>query len=167
MLELDSATVGAFGGEIALKERVAAFALALEAHAFTVNVPAPVEHAIVEQIVREHAGEYSLRPDDAPPPPEDRLSILRARRDALLRESDWTQLADAPVDQRKWALYREQLRNMDFDEANWPGPPGTDMTPEDEARINAHLGRSKGPTADDSTREEAKAQGERESTGRA
>lgn len=36
----------------------------------------------------------------------------RAKRDALLRESDWTQLPDAPVDRAAWAAYRQALRDV-------------------------------------------------------
>ena len=36
----------------------------------------------------------------------------RAQRDALLVASDWTQVADAPVDQAAWAMYRQSLRDI-------------------------------------------------------
>ena len=37
---------------------------------------------------------------------------LRIQRDKLLVESDWTQVADAPVDKQAWAEYRQQLRDF-------------------------------------------------------
>lgn len=37
---------------------------------------------------------------------------LRIQRDKLLVESDWTQVADAPVDQLAWAEYRQALRDF-------------------------------------------------------
>jgi hypothetical protein len=37
---------------------------------------------------------------------------IRSTRDHLLAESDWTQLADAPVDQAAWAAYRQALREI-------------------------------------------------------
>ena len=37
---------------------------------------------------------------------------VRAERDRLLAESDWTQIADAPVDQAAWAVYRQALRDL-------------------------------------------------------
>lgn len=40
---------------------------------------------------------------------------LRERRNALLLESDWTQLADAPLSQERklsWVAYRQALRDM-------------------------------------------------------
>jgi len=36
----------------------------------------------------------------------------RTQRDALLTASDWTQIADAPVDRQKWATYRKALRDV-------------------------------------------------------
>ena len=35
---------------------------------------------------------------------------IRTERDAKLAETDWTQVADAPVDQAAWASYRQSLR---------------------------------------------------------
>ena len=37
---------------------------------------------------------------------------VRAERDRLLAATDYTQLADAPVDATAWATYREALRNL-------------------------------------------------------
>ncbi len=37
---------------------------------------------------------------------------VRAARDRALSASDWTQVADAPVDQAEWAAYRQELRDL-------------------------------------------------------
>jgi len=37
---------------------------------------------------------------------------VRTQRDALLKDSDWTQVSDAPVDQSAWADYRQALRDL-------------------------------------------------------
>jgi len=37
---------------------------------------------------------------------------LRETRDQLLFATDWTQVADAPVDQAMWAEYRQKLREL-------------------------------------------------------
>ena len=37
---------------------------------------------------------------------------VRKDRNALLVASDWTQVADAPVDQGAWAVYRQELREI-------------------------------------------------------
>lgn len=53
---------------------------------------------------------------------------IRTERDAKLTESDWTQVADAPVDQAAWATYRQALRDIPDqagfpNEVNWPTAP--------------------------------------------
>jgi hypothetical protein len=50
-----------------------------------------------------------------PPPPSDEelAAEARAARDALLAESDWTQLPDVPEATREvWATYRQELRDV-------------------------------------------------------
>ena len=42
----------------------------------------------------------------------DTATEVRASRDEKLTESDWTQVADAPVDQAAWATYRQALRDI-------------------------------------------------------
>ena len=37
--------------------------------------------------------------------------MVREYRDMLLVQSDFSQLADSPVDKEAWAEYRQQLRN--------------------------------------------------------
>ena len=37
---------------------------------------------------------------------------IRGIRDGKLSSSDWTQVADAPVDQAAWATYRQALRDV-------------------------------------------------------
>jgi hypothetical protein len=54
-------------------------------------------------------------------------NVIRAERNKLLVESDWTQLPDAPVDAAAWATYRQALRDITT-EANpfaivWPQGP--------------------------------------------
>lgn len=50
---------------------------------------------------------------------------VRTRRDELLAETDWTQVADAPVEQAVWQAYRQALRDVPEQvgfpwEVNWP-----------------------------------------------
>jgi hypothetical protein len=61
-------------------------------------------------------------------PQDDAASNVRSKRDGLLAESDWTQVADAPVDQAAWAKYRQALRDVpsqaDFPyNVTWPTEP--------------------------------------------
>jgi len=53
---------------------------------------------------------------------------VRDKRNDLLTASDWTQVADAPVDQTAWATYRKALRDITDQEGFpdtlvWPVEP--------------------------------------------
>jgi hypothetical protein len=55
-------------------------------------------------------------------------TIERQQRDAKLASSDWTQVADAPVDKAAWATYRQALRDVPTQtgfpwEVTWPTTP--------------------------------------------
>ena len=55
-------------------------------------------------------------------------NAARVKRNALLIESDWTQLPDAPVDAVAWATYRQDLRDISDQsgfpaDVVWPVPP--------------------------------------------
>ena len=45
---------------------------------------------------------------------DDELYLIRMRywRNGELARTDWTQVADAPVDQAAWANYRQALRDL-------------------------------------------------------
>ena len=64
----------------------------------------------------------------APDPDSVSWDDIRAERDGLLAASDWTQVADAPVDAAAWAVYRQALRDVpqDYDSPDdivWPEAP--------------------------------------------
>lgn len=42
----------------------------------------------------------------------EQAKLVRADRASRLAECDWTQLADAPVDNLSWAVYRQALRDI-------------------------------------------------------
>ena len=55
-------------------------------------------------------------------------TAVRADRDRRLAETDWTQVADAPVDQAAWATYRQALRDVPAQagfpwDITWPTKP--------------------------------------------
>lgn len=60
---------------------------------------------------------------------DDNISFgIRSQRNALLSESDWTQVSDAPVDATAWATYRQALRDITAQEGfphdiSWPEKP--------------------------------------------
>ena len=68
-----------------------------------------------------------IEPEPATVPPTQE-EISRAERNDLLAVSDWTQLADAPVNKDAWASYRSLLRHVPETEGwpnniVWPTPP--------------------------------------------
>lgn len=53
---------------------------------------------------------------------------IRRKRGRLLSDTDWTQVADAPVDQSAWAAYRQELRDITTQDGfpysvDWPTEP--------------------------------------------
>jgi hypothetical protein len=53
---------------------------------------------------------------------------VRTTRDEKLKDSDWTQVADAPVDKTVWATYRQELRDLTKQsgfpwDITWPDAP--------------------------------------------
>jgi len=46
------------------------------------------------------------------PGPEVKATQVRLQRDQLLNETDWTQVADAPVDSTVYSTYRQALRDI-------------------------------------------------------
>jgi hypothetical protein len=64
----------------------------------------------------------TLDPDDVPA--EWWHERMRLHRDRLLKESDWTQVADAPVDKEAWATHRQALRDFP---ASWTAGPEADF----------------------------------------
>lgn len=57
--------------------------------------------------------------------------MIRQRRNSLLKESDWSQMPDAPLSANQkaaWAAYRKNLRDLpsqvtDLDNVEWPVAP--------------------------------------------
>ena len=59
---------------------------------------------------------------------EQEADEARTQRDALLGDSDWTQVSDAPVNHQAWADYRQALRDLPQQagfptEITWPQKP--------------------------------------------
>lgn len=55
-------------------------------------------------------------------------TLIREQRDQLLSDSDWTQVADVPVNKTEWATYRQALRDVPSQDGfpwsvNWPTKP--------------------------------------------
>ena len=70
----------------------------------------------------------SLNSEDAASKVSVQAARIRAERDLLLIDSDWTQIADAPVDKAVWATYRQALRDVTAQSGfpwtiTWPDAP--------------------------------------------
>ena len=75
--------------------------------------------------VESSASAYVAPP---PPTPDALATVARNKRNHLLSQSDWTQVADAPVDQTAWATYRQALRDITVqagfpENIDWPIAP--------------------------------------------
>lgn len=75
------------------------------------------------------AGEWVYDVPKTPELTEEQLAaIVRNKRNALLAASDWTQVADSPVNQAAWAAYRQALRDITSQTGfpqtvDWPTAP--------------------------------------------
>ena len=84
----------------------------------------------VQDIPAPPEPEFGLTLPDTPDPEPEPLTwdTIRAQRNYLLAQSDWTQLADAPLTQEQknaWAAYRQALRDVPShfnlpEEVVWP-----------------------------------------------
>lgn len=58
----------------------------------------------------------------------EQAKAMRDQRNQKLKDSDWTQVADAPVDKAVWAAYRQSLRDITAQagfpwDVQWPTQP--------------------------------------------
>jgi hypothetical protein len=70
----------------------------------------------------EQEAEYKAMKD------AEQATSVRQQRGEKLKDSDWTQVADAPVDKAAWATYRQALRDVTGQEGfpwtiTWPTQP--------------------------------------------
>ena len=70
----------------------------------------------------EHETAYKASKD------AEQAKSVRASRDEKLKDCDWTQVADAPVDKAVWATYRQALRDVTTQTGfpwtiTWPDAP--------------------------------------------
>ena len=94
----------------------------------TLSVPLDPGNRHYAEIMRQvEAGELTIEPD--PGPTEEQIAAqVRGERDRLLAETDWTQVADAPVDAQAYAEYRQALRDVPQQsgfpgDIDWPAKP--------------------------------------------
>lgn len=76
-----------------------------------------------------HIFDYDVMEWIDPRTPQEQWQVVRAQRDMLLTECDWTQLPDVPSSTRAaWISYRQELRDI-TEQADpfsivWPVAPG-------------------------------------------
>lgn len=78
----------------------------IEGQWYTKYVLGPVFTDNEEATAAEQEAAYIAMKD------EEQAKSVRQQRGEKLKESDWTQVADAPVDQAAWAAYRQALRDI-------------------------------------------------------
>jgi hypothetical protein len=66
-----------------------------------------IENGVVYDVIVENKTPVELDAENT-----QKANEVRYKRNALLTQSDWTQLADAPVDNLAWAVYRQSLRDI-------------------------------------------------------
>jgi len=85
----------------------------------------------VEQIEGKWYTKYSVADMDADviaAKDADQAKTMRQQRGEKLKDSDWTQVADAPVDKAAWATHRQALRDITGQQGfpwtvEWPTQP--------------------------------------------
>ena len=85
----------------------------------------------VEQIDGKWYTKYSVADMDAEAisaKDAEQAKAMRQQRTEKLKDTDWTQVADAPVDKAAWAAYRQALRDISTQagfpwEVTWPAKP--------------------------------------------
>ena len=89
---------------------------------YTKYVLGPVFTDNEEATAAEQEAAYKAMKD------EEQAKSMRQQRGEKLKESDWTQLSDAPVDKQAWATYRQALRDVTAQagfpwDVEWPTQP--------------------------------------------
>jgi hypothetical protein len=89
---------------------------------YTKYVLGPVFVDNEEATAAEQEAAYKAQKD------AEQAKSVREQRNQKLKDSDWTQVADAPVDKAAWAAYRQELRDITAQaefpwNVNWPEMP--------------------------------------------
>lgn len=94
----------------------------IEGKWYTKHILGPVFTDTEESSAAEQEAAYKAMKD------AEQAKSVRQQRTEKLKDSDWTQVADAPVDQAAWAAYRQSLRDITGQEGfpwtiDWPTQP--------------------------------------------
>jgi hypothetical protein len=89
---------------------------------YTKHVLGPIFTDTAEATAAEQEAAYKAQKD------AEQAKSVRDTRNQKLKDTDWTQVADAPVDKAAWATYRQSLRDITSQAGfpwtvNWPTQP--------------------------------------------
>jgi hypothetical protein len=89
---------------------------------YTKHILGPVFTDTEDATAAEQEAAYKAAKD------AEQAKSVRQQRGEKLKDSDWTQVIDAPVDQTAWATYRQALRDITGQEGfpwtiTWPEQP--------------------------------------------
>ena len=128
--QLTETIINAFGGDVVLEGAQAtggdvyqysqaAGVEQIDGKWYTKYILGPVFTDNEDATAAEQEAAYKAMKD------EEQAKSVRATRNDKLKECDWTQVVDAPVDQTAWATYRQALRDVTSQEGfpwtvEWP-----------------------------------------------
>jgi hypothetical protein len=89
---------------------------------YTKHILGPVFTDTEDATAAEQEAAYKTQKD------AEQAKAVRTDRNQRLKDTDWTQVADAPVDKAAWAAYRQELRDITAQagfpwEVQWPTQP--------------------------------------------
>jgi hypothetical protein len=89
---------------------------------YTKHILGPVFTDTEDATAAEQEAAYKAQKD------AEQAKAVRTDRNQKLKDSDWTQVADAPVDKAAWAVYRQALRDITAQagfpwNVTWPTQP--------------------------------------------
>jgi hypothetical protein len=73
---------------------------------YTKHILGPVFTDTEDATAAEQEAAYKAQKD------AEQAKAMRQQRTEKLKDTDWTQVADAPVDKAAWAAYRQELRDI-------------------------------------------------------
>jgi len=89
---------------------------------YTKHILGPVFTDTEDATAAEQEAAYKAQKD------AEQAKAMRQQRTEKLKDTDWTQVADAPVDKAAWAVYRQTLRDITAQtgfpwNVTWPTQP--------------------------------------------
>jgi len=89
---------------------------------YTKHILGPVFTDTKDATAAEQEAAYKAQKD------AEQYKSVRETRNQKLKDTDWTQVADAPVDKAAWATYRQKLRDITTQagfpwDVTWPDAP--------------------------------------------